>query len=183
VTVGPGIGLLINDTANHYDGTLATMDCVTVPIADQGHHITQQVELEIAVNHDYVGDLIMKLVSPNQYAVLTVFNRPGVAEASDGYNESPNGDDSDLRTDYPIHFRDGAPADAEDMGKDIGGGSVVCKDDGRCDCFPHPGTGPGTSFADFHGLEAVGDWLVCFADGDDGDQGTVDRVTLSVLAW
>ncbi|MBI4957596.1 MAG: hypothetical protein HY908_36660, partial [Myxococcales bacterium] len=177
------LGLTVNDSANHYDGSLATMDCVTVPVPDLGHHVVQAVEVEIAVAHPYVGDLIMKVVSPNTTAVLTVFNRPGVAEASDDYNESPNGDDSDLVTGYPIRFRDGAPASAEDMGKDIGGSAVVCRDDTRCDCHPSPGTGPGTAFADFRGLEAVGDWRVCFADGDDIDEGTVDRVTLSVLAW
>jgi cysteine-rich repeat protein len=173
-----GIGLGITDAANHYDGSVGTMDCATISLVDQGWKSVQRVSLEVGIDHPYVGDLVLKLVSP-QGTVSTMMSRPGLAEPNDTYDES-NGYSADVSAAYPVTFDDGESNDAEQLGANVG---TVCKDDQRCRFFPDPGAGPGHSLADFKGESPVGSWKVCLADGDDNDAGTLQHVTLSVLAW
>jgi len=181
ITLGPALGIPIPDGQNHYDGTLATMACVPVAVPDLGFHSIQRVELTVAVAHPYVGDLIVKLQSP-QATVTTVLSRPGVSEPADSYY-STNGDSSELVASHPVHFRDDAVDDAETMGNTINGNAAVCRDDQRCDYVPNSGAGIGTGLADFVGQNPVGTWQVCFGDGYEDDTGTLDAVILSVLSW
>lgn len=181
MVVSVDLELVIQDD-NSYTGAIPTMDCVDLVVGTSAFDTVQRVELTVAMDHDYVGDLVIKLVSPTG-TVTTLMSRPGRDEPADTSSE-PNGDSSDLRKEFPITFRDDAPYDAELMGDDINGGEVVCEDDEECDFFPNPGAGPGINgMADFALEDPTGTWLACFADGDDTDEGTVDAVTLTVLAW
>lgn len=163
----------INDTANHYNGTIPSMDCLAIIVPDTGEpQLIQNIELTVSIYHDWLGDLILKLVTPNNIP-LTLMLKPGANEGFDGYAETPDGDTSDLRPEYPITFKDTAAISAENMGNTIGPGSIVCKDDSRCEYAPAPGKGPGKNFSDFYGLSAAGTWSLCAADGDNGDAGTL----------
>jgi cysteine-rich repeat protein len=182
VTVGPGLNMTIVDPNPGYDGTLATMECAGLPFMDQGFHAIQHVELAIAIDHSYVGDVIIKVISPAG-TVLTVLNRPGYDEPADRYDDAHNGDSSNFTSGAAVTFVDGASDDAETMGNGIDGSHAVCQDDGRCTYHPNHGSGPGQSFADFNGQSPAGGWQVCVADGHNNDGGAVQSATLTVLAW
>jgi cysteine-rich repeat protein len=183
VTVGvPNrLEMTITDQQDHYDGTIATMDCATITLVDQGFPVIHRVMLQVGIDHPYVGDLVLKLVSPKG-TVSTMFSRPGLDEPVDTYDEN-NGDSSDVSADFPLTFSDDQPDDAETMGNTIDGSHTVCKDDQRCNYHPNHGSGPGTSLADFNGEAPAGDWKVCLADGDNNDVGKLQTATLTVLAW
>lgn len=179
VEAGPGLGMPITDKKDHYNGEIGSMDCVQLAIADQGYASVKRVEVTVGIEHPFVGDLVVKLVSP-QGTVVTLMSRPGLDEGNDTYDEA-DGDGSTLEAGYPITFRDDAPNDAEQMGS--GADSVVCKDDQKCDYAPNAGAGPGEGLSDFNDQSPVGEWKLCAADGDNNDKGSIDSVKLSVLAW
>jgi cysteine-rich repeat protein len=183
VTLGPGLNQLIADDES-YDGSVETMTCVTVEVPDQGFTQVQQVILTLGVQHLWVGDLVIKMVSP-QGLGTTLLSRPGLDEPEDtsadyGFED---GDDSNILAAGPITFRDDAEVDAEDMGNTLDDNGAVCLNDQICDYKPSPGAGPGTGLADFHGQAPAGAWKVCVADGNNTDYGFISSVELSVLAW
>lgn len=181
ITGGPGLNVSIVDQADHYDGLLTTMDCTTVVHAGLVGTAIDEVTVSVAIEHDWLGDLILKLVSP-EGTIVTLMNRPGAAEPSDAYNENPTGDSSNLVATAPIAFSDSFSDDAETMGSGIDSGERACDSDSRCEYLPSPGTGPGVALADFAGENPVGMWRLCAADGDNGDSGTIDAVALTVRA-
>ena len=180
VSLGPGLNISIPDDAR-YDGSIASMTCVTLAVPAAGDAAVRAVELEMGITHSWVGDLVIKVVSPLG-TITTVMSRPGVVDEGDTAFET-NGKDANLAAAHPIRFADGEPDPAEDMGSGLGGGDVVCQDDMRCDYGPVADSGPGNGFAEFEGEPPAGDWRVCVADGDNNDPGSIDSVKLSVLAW
>jgi len=166
-----------------YDGTLATMACAQVVVPQTAFQSLQSVRVTVAIDHPYLGDLVLKLVSPNN-TVVTLMSRPGAADPADASFETPNGDSSDLVSTHPVSFYDGAPHDAESMGQDAGGNDAACRDDGgRCHYYPSSEHGPGVAMSDFDGEDPAGSWQLCTADGDDNDAGTITAVTLDLLVW
>jgi cysteine-rich repeat protein len=181
VTVGPNLGLAITDQSLFYNGTTSTMMCVNVFIPDNGHPSVQSVELDVLITHPWVGDLVIKLVSP-QNTISTMLSRPGYTEVTDTY-DAVDGDGSDLSSNNPITFRDGENDDAETMGNSLNNNQVVCRDDNRCDYAPNSGAAIGNGLADFDGEDPVGNWRVCVGDAAVGDVGTLNGATLTVLSW
>lgn len=72
-----GAGIRIPDDA--YDGTLATMVCMTT---DAPAGTITAMDVDITVDHFWVGDLAFQLVSPSD-EVMTMMRRPGYDEAAD----------------------------------------------------------------------------------------------------
>lgn len=175
------LGLTLPDGTD-YDGSLATMVCVDLTFVDQGFSTIQKVELTIAVEHYWVGDLVVKLQSPAN-KLTTVLSRPGKSEGGDDNTQGGSGHNANLALNYPIRFADDAIHDAETMGQSLSNGQTVCDDDLRCDYFPNPGAGPGSNLALFNGDSPVGQWTVCIADADDSYAGYLQDVHLSVLSW
>jgi subtilisin-like proprotein convertase family protein len=158
-----------------YDGSLASMACVDLTVIDDGINFVSLLdELEVAIAHPEVGDLVIKVQAPSGL-VSTAMSRPGLAEAMDD-GEGNGGDKSILKANFPVTFRDGGLVDAEQMGI----GNVVCQDDGLCDYYPNPDSGEGTDFADFLGEESKGTWRICFGDAEPGGMGSVDEVSLVI---
>ena len=158
-----------------YDGTLGSMACVDLNVIDDGINFVWQVaEVKVAIEHGEVGDLVIKVRSPDG-AITTLMSRPGFAEGADD-GAGNGGDKSSMKKVFPVGFRDAGLVDAEMMGI----GNVVCQDDGLCDYFPNPGSGPGTNLADFFGITSVGVWTVCFGDAEPGGMGYVDAVSLEI---
>jgi hypothetical protein len=182
VTAGPRLERSMPD-AMGYDGSIGSMACVPLTFPDQGSAEVREVALMVGINHPFVGDLVIKVVSP-QGTVVTVLNRAGFDEPADS-DVPEGGDSSGIAASDRITFRDGAPVAAEQMGGTLESLDVVCRDDHRCDYAPSPGSGPGTSLADFQGEPPGGDWQVCIADGSsgDGDTGVIQMIELSVVAW
>jgi len=165
-----------------YDGTLGSMACATVNVAETGP--VDDVDVTLNAEHTWVGDLTVKLVSPSG-TVNTLMSRPGLAEpADDGTDCCGNSDNLELAT--PVNFSTtNGVVDAETMGG-TDTDNVVCADDGECDFIPNPDTGPGGPLDTFFdGEEASGDWQVCVGDsagldtGNLSDNGNNVSVTLA----
>jgi len=178
----PNLGIEMHDEAYWYDGTLDRMDCVAIEVGDNGFPSVERVEVTIHLDHPYVEDLIIKVASPVG-TITTLMNRPGYDEPADTYDEENNGNGADVVATHPVTFRDQGAFNAEIMGDGLDNSQAVCRDNARCDYFPSPGMGEGTNLGDFQGEDPVGEWRVCFGDGDDVDRGTIQQVVLSVLSW
>jgi len=175
---GPDLQLVIPD--GDYDGTLLSMACHQMTAPPNGFDRIGSVELELGIVHPWLGDLVMKLRSP-MGQVVTVMSRPGVIEPfDDGQGQFSQGTHARLVKEFPINFNDESEFDAEGMGMELGPMHAACRDDGICDYHPNAGAGPGRGLDDFHGEVAAGTWLVCVGDSGDMDQGSVDRITLTL---
>lgn len=163
-------GAAIADDA--YDGSIGSMQCMDV--VGPGGVITD-MNLDLAVDHTWVGDLAVKIVAPGGQ-ILTVMNRPGFAEPADdgtggfGFNEN-------LLGSSPLNFANGGTTDAEQLGASNGTDNVVCQDDGLCSYSPNSGMGEGTDFSDFIGMESAGTWQVCVGDAGGQDTGSLCPAT------
>ncbi len=158
-----------------YDGSLASMACLTVPGVDL---LVTDVNVDLSLNHTWIGDLTIKVVSP-QGTVVTLQSRADFAEPADD-GTGCCGDSSDLIETSPFTFDDDATDSAEAMGTTIGGTEFACQDDAICDYFPFPDTGPGVNLADFNDERGNGDWLVCVGDSATGDTGDVCLAALTL---
>ncbi len=161
-----------------YDGSIGTMTCLTY--TDASDLEITDVNVNIGVNHTWIGDLTVKVVSPAG-TVSTMQSRAGYAETGDD-GTGCCGDSSDLSETFPFTYDDtaGSAVSAEDMGATILGGDVACDVDGICDYIPAPDTGPGVSLADFNGEESNGDWMVCVGDSAGGDAGEICSVDVTI---
>lgn len=162
---------------NGYDGSLGSMACLS---SAQAAGIIQDVNVQVALTHTWVGDVVIKVVSPSN-EVLTLLSRPGLVEAADD-GEGCCGDSSNLAMTSPILFDDSATISAENMGSTLDSSGVICQDDGECTFIPAPGAGPGTSLAQFIGQDAAGTWQVCVGDSAGGDTGDFDSFQLQITA-
>ena len=163
VIMGPGFDIPDNDPLGG-SGTITVVPGPTlgdpVPI---GGAIATTVELLIAIDHTYVGDLTYTLTSPTGQTI-TLANRPGAPVPFD-----PFGDASDLSSDYPIGFSDRSLFEAENMGLDCGdplGDAVV-----RRDCIG--AFDPDESLSLLAGINMLGDWTLSITDNAELDVGAV----------
>ncbi|MDC0723408.1 hypothetical protein [Nannocystis bainbridge] len=165
-----------------YDGSLASMACAMFEAPDDGINFIAGVEVSIAADHTYVGDLIIKLQGPDG-TVTTILSRPGLAEPLDGQGACC-GDNSNIVQSSPLLFKNGGLTDAELLGAGVPDtNDVVCVDEPQpitCEFHPNPGAGPGMDLDDFLGLAAKGSWRVCVGDAGGGDTGTLHGVTLVI---
>lgn len=176
-SAGPALGLVA--VTGGYNGTIASMACASIEVGASVLTYLDSVELQVAVEHSAVGDIVLKLVAPND-AVLTLVSRPGWEEPADD-GQGSAGDSSNLSIDAPIRFADGAEVAAEDMGATIGTQGVICVDDGICEFSPSPGMGPGIALADFVGIDATGTWQVCVGDSFSFADATLDFASLTAI--
>jgi subtilisin-like proprotein convertase family protein len=171
---------------NAYDGSLASMACSTIDTSSLPAGSTaSNVRIEVAQSHTWIGDLTIKLQSPDS-SILGVLSRPLFAEVGDN-GTGCCGDSSNLLPEFPLTYRDGVPSDkdAELMGNGIGTDGVVCRDQeggvNECNYFPNPGSVVGhANFAGFNGESAGGNWTLCIGDSEGGDIGTFASWTLTL---
>ncbi len=175
ITAGPGLAVAIPD--NTYTGALDSMGCVDL-VAAGGGDVTG-VELELAASHTWIGDLIIKVVSP-EGTLVTVMSRPGTLEPTDDGVGGSLGDSSELAVAFPLSFADDGATDAENMGNTIPDAGVVCDDDGLCSYFPNAGAATPGDLSTFNGEAATGTWQLCIGDHAFGDTGTIDTITLTI---
>jgi cysteine-rich repeat protein len=160
-----------------YDGSLASMTCVSLPF-DRPAATVVSVDVELGIEHAYIGDLTLKLVSA-QGTVVTLVSRPGLDESADDGSTVVGawGDSSNLAIDGPIRFVSSASDDAETMGNTIGAEEHICQDDFRCAYVTNPGAAAAGELVTLMGEPASGTWQVCAADSttpDPGQLGTID---------
>ena len=174
--VPSGGGIPIPDDG--YDGTLASMACMSTNVAPG---TVAGVDIDVTIDQTWVGDLTIKVVPPGgtEADVLTVMSRPGLVDLADD-GTGCCGDSSNLSGVAGISFADGNPSDAEQMGATIDSAQFVCTDDGECTFFANPDSGPGTDFSQFIGQPAGGDWQVCVGDSAGGDAGNLMSASVNV---
>ena len=162
-----------------YNGTLETMVCTDMVITDNPDlTFTGNVQLTVGMDHTYIGDVTIKVVSPAG-TILTVLQRPGNTNLPDNGTSCCN-DNSDLAKGFPITFKNGGTTDATKMGATLPAAGVVCKDDLFCEYNTKHLSGPGVDFSDFLGEAPSGAWKVCVGDSNLMDFGTVDYIGLTV---
>ncbi|MCF6308760.1 MAG: proprotein convertase P-domain-containing protein, partial [Flavobacteriaceae bacterium] len=126
------------------------------------------IEIDLAINHTWAGDLIITLAAPTG-ETSTVLFKPGTTTGGAG-------DSSNLISTSAITFTDVSSNSAEDMGSTIPGGQFICQDDAICDYFPTLEDGSLSLFAVFVASldpmnDANGDWSVYVEDTAGGDTG------------
>jgi cysteine-rich repeat protein len=171
-----GLNLAILDDG--YNGTLASMACANVTVTASGDNVVDYVCPTVAMSHTWIGDLVIKLVSPAN-TVITLMSRPGVLETADD-GTAINGDSSNLLNTFPITWIDGKPTSAENMGNTLSNAQVVCRDDMLCAYDPNNGAAAPGKLAAFIGQAGPGTWNLCVGDGGLGDVGTIDQVKLVI---
>ena len=163
-----------------YDGTLGSMICHEFNLGNDpidGIEFYGDVTLGVGLDHTWVGDLTLRVMNPKG-KLLTVFNRPGGPLLPDD-GTSCCGDSSNLAKDHPLTFKNSGAFDPAIIGKSIGSGQIICKDDAQCEYKPNHGLGPGLDFNDFLGDTVEGSWMVCLGDSEVGDPGILDAINLS----
>lgn len=188
-----GININIDEMGDHWDnkynGTIASMLCTDLVFADTDLQLVGGMSLKVAMDHTYVGDLTIKIVSPAN-KILSVLSRPGYDNGQPLKDDGVAccGDNSNLSALFPFTFSNDAVLSGKDMGKaPLGTDATVCKDENPkidpCAFKPYPGLAPGKDFNDFKGVDAPGTWKVCIGDSGKGDLGklvslglTIDRV-------
>ena len=136
----------------------------TLGVGDLG--AISDLEVEVAIDHTWVGDLIITLEGPDG-TIITLMDRPGRDGA--GF-----GDSSNLSPSFPIRFVDGAALAAEDAG-------IPCENDDVIGvaCDVPPIYDPDESLlAAFAGDEIFGNWRLQITDNAGGDTGTFVSWTL-----
>ncbi len=173
---------------NTYNGTLGSMSCSTIDTTSLPNPSTvNDVSVQVAMSHTFVGDLTIKLVSPSG-TILGLVSRPGVNETADNGNDTAGfGENSNLVIGSPLTYIDTASASAEQMGRtpvDLSTGQTICVDGGTpCSYTPAPGTVAGLSnFAGYVGENARGNWQLCIGDSASADTGTFSSWTLTLTS-
>jgi subtilisin-like proprotein convertase family protein len=166
-TISPTVPLE-DGTGEFYCGDLELAGELDLQVVD--------VEVEVAMQHGWAGDLVFRLASPDG-PYVTMLDRPGLPATL-------NGDNSNLLPSAPLTFADHFADDAETMGDTLEDAEVICRDDGRCSYFPNRDEDAGSlpNFAGLAGSAAVGSWQFCASDNGDGDAGVLHRVRLRVVA-
>ena len=170
------LNLAISDDA--YNGTLASMACVSIPVTGVGaYKVDSPPSVKVWIDHTWIGDLVMKLVSPLQKTV-TLMSRPGLAETADD-GTSGSGDDSNLVSTAPIEFVYNGPKSAESMGDSLGDSQAVCRDDAACVYNSNSGAASPGNLASFNTDAMAGTWKFCVGDAGPADVGTIQQVQLT----
>lgn len=157
-----------------YNGTFGSMRCVNVVVT--GGIMVNNLTVTAAIDHTWVGDLVLKLISPDN-TVVTLMSVPGAAEvADDGTGSSP--ESSNLGSAFPVSFVDNGPKSSELMGSNITNSQVVCKDDLACVYDPSSGAAAPGKLASYNGKPSAGTWKFCAGDIGIGDAGVIQQVKL-----
>ncbi|HEY0973852.1 MAG TPA: choice-of-anchor D domain-containing protein [Solimonas sp.] len=141
--------------------------CSTIAVAGAGN--VTQAQVEVSIDHPWVGDLNVRLNSPLGTQVVLV-NRPGNPATSFGSSANWNGF---------ITFRDGAAVTSESMGAGLTDAQTICATDGICEYAPS-NNATVTSLATFNGESADGNWQLCVSDLDAISTGTFQAWALTL---
>ena len=179
VATAANLNVAIPDNA--YTGALSSMACVNVVVtAADCPNIITAVSVTADLTHTWIGDLVIKLVHPDN-TIVTLMSRPGFIEALDNGDDASD-ESADLAAGFPITFASGAPTSAETMGATLldSGSGVVCKDDSLCSYAPNAGAAAAGTLATFNAKAPFGTWRFCVGDSGADDTGTINRVTLTI---
>jgi subtilisin-like proprotein convertase family protein len=135
--------------------------------------------VELGVTHTWIGDLVVKLISPAN-TVVTLLSRPGYVEPADDGTNAAYGDSSNISNASPITFSQSAVVSAETMGTSLGTNEVACGTDLVCSYLPANGAAAAGDLSAFNGQISPGTWKLCIGDSGSMDTGSIDAVTLTI---
>lgn len=169
-------------TGANYNGSLATMLGLSLTVPDAPGPI-QSVYITVNIEHTFVGDLTIKLVSPTG-TIVTVLNRPGSGAPDDGSAIGGAGASANLSVAIPIAFDDAISQSAEDMGFGLGGDDIIGGEfspdnDAATGVGPFTDAGLG-SFSAFAGENPVGTWTLYVADSGAYNTGYLQKWRLNL---
>lgn len=140
------------------DGNAAGVNS-TINIADTG--TVNSLSVQVAIDHAWVGDLVIKLTHGAN--TVTLLNTPG------------NGDSSNLSGSIPVTFSATGTQTAESMGAGCGNGGIIGFTSGCTNTFFLPDE----SFAALFGASVTGAWTLNVADVDSIISGQLISWTLN----
>lgn len=172
-TANPGTSIPDDGYVGGFGGTGQTCSIINTASPAPASSTVLGVMIGAAINHTWVGDLTMKLRSPNS-TTFTVLNRPGSTAPDDG--TGPIGNSANW-SNSQIAFGDTLGPEAELMGTSQTTNQRVCIDNGVCTHDPSPDTAaqPPSAFTAFNGGSAIGNWTLCVGDSALGDVGTLNQ--------
>lgn len=130
------------------------------------HGIIESLQVSVAVEHTWVGDLIYQLV--HGITAVTLMDRPD-------YTGIDFGDSTNIAADHPLIFNDMALVAAESIGAGCNDTQTVGVPNGcRNTLFiPHQ------LLSAFSGDDAFGDWILRVSDNAGGDTGRLANWSLT----
>lgn len=154
-----------------YDGSLGSMASKPITLNVGPNLEVADVDVLVRINHNFLGDLTIKLVGPGGTRV-TLLNRSGLPGNLDDGSEV-GGDSSNLRDTAPILFDDTAPSGvpSESMGLGLSSATVVGSGPtaGPDNYLPHV---EGDPLSLFEGSDPNGLWTLYVGDSSAGAAGT-----------
>jgi cysteine-rich repeat protein len=163
---------------NTYNGTIGSMVCRSIMVPAARLDVVEGLWVSVALTHTWVGDLVIKLVSPIGTAI-TLMHRPGnTMTADNGGTGGGNGFNTNLAGSSPVVFAEGVATIAENMGA---GGGVICASDGGCVFAPNAGPAAPGTLSTLLGQLASGTWQLCVGDDAAQDTGTLGDVRLGIV--
>lgn len=174
-TVTPAAPLAIMDNA--YDGTIASMTCVDVVVAagTRGFVNNEAFGVQLAMDHSFVGDLVVKLVAPSGH-VSTLMHRPGLVSPADNGDLS-GGNNANWTSTHPITLARGIGGFmSEALGNNLTTAQAPCRDSADCRFIGVAPVGPD----EIEREPVAGTWRVCVGDAGPGDMGTITSVRLDL---
>ena len=175
-------------TDDAYNGSFTSMNSDFIEASSiPASHVVTNITVEVDIDHTWLGDLTIKLQSP-EGTILALAERPQgdqLNPAGDNGDNSVTTDSSNLSSLFSLAFNDAYAHDPEDMGLGIPDAQTACQHDLRCQFFPNPDQAlvAGNSvenFAAFDGELASGDWTLGIGDSDTGDTGTFASWTITI---
>ena len=169
-----------------YNGMISSMLCTDIVFADSSLPLVSGMSLKVGLDHSYVGDLTIKIVSPDN-KIFTPLSRPG-ADAGQPLADTGLpccGDNTNVSSLFPFSFANTGLVSGKDMGKlPLTTDQIVCKDENPkidpCVFKPYPGLAPGKDFNDYKGANVAGNWKVCIGDSGKGDYGKLQYIGLTI---
>lgn len=154
-----------------YNGTLGSMGSSAIPVSGVTGTSVINIEVDVNINHTWVGDLVLKLQAPNGN-LLTLASRPGAAETVDDGNGGPVGTNS-YWLGSTVTFTDLGAADAELLNNPFTG-----------TYFPNPGATVSATqtFASLFGGTMNGTWTLYVGDVASLDLGTLNNWAIRITS-
>jgi truncated hemoglobin YjbI len=167
-----------------YNGMISSMLCTDIVFADSPLPLVGGMSLKVGLDHSFVGDLTIKIVSPDN-KIFTPLSRPGPEAALKDDGVPCCGDDTNVSSLFPFGFANNGLVSGKDMGKaPLITSQTVCKDENPkidpCVFKPFPGLAPGKDFNDFKGANVAGNWKVCIGDSGKLDGGKLQYIGLTI---
>lgn len=152
-----------------YNGTLGSMGSSAIAVSGVTGTSVINIEVDLNMNHTWVGDLVIKLQAPNGN-LLTLVSRPGSAETDDLGTGGAVGTNSDWLG-STLTFTDLGTTDGELLNTPFAG-----------TYFPNPGitSSPTQTFASLFGGTMNGNWTLFIGDRAADDIGTLNSWAIRI---